>query len=130
MFKLFTPQLMLAGALLPYLGIILGGTFAFLCRQDSIRLRTIALETGLQNTGIAILLMRLTLPKPESDIASVTAIVCAIFTPIPLMIGYVIYEIYNRKMKKNEKEIDEDYLKEDTTVASAVSTVSLDKEKA
>jgi hypothetical protein len=56
-FKLFKPQIMLAGCMLPYFGYILGGLIAFVVRLPWERVKTVAIETGMQNTGIAIILM-------------------------------------------------------------------------
>ncbi len=50
-FRLFTPFLVLAGCLLPWVGFALGGLVAFLLRQPMDRIKTIAIETGIQNSG-------------------------------------------------------------------------------
>ncbi len=54
-FRLFTPTLILAGCLLPWLGFFLGGLVAFILRQPFDRITTIAIETGIQNSGEIIL---------------------------------------------------------------------------
>jgi hypothetical protein len=73
---------------------------------------------GLQNTGVAIFFLRLSLPQPDSDLAIVVPIfVCtlidffsfhlsyfkvAIAIPIPLLIIYAILSIYRRYKKRDE----------------------------
>ena len=109
-FKLITPTMILAGCLLPYTGFILSGLSAFLCRQPFKRILTIAIETGIQNTGIPIILMKFTLPQPEGDMAIVGPVVVAMFTPLPLWIAVTALEIRKRCCKSKqlkEEEFDE-----------------------
>lgn len=99
------PEILLAGALVPYCGFLFGGLVALLTRQSWKRVRTIAIETGIQNTGIAIVLLKVSLPPPDNDIAIVPPIAAAIFTPIPMLIAIVSYEIYKRCFKKKKGEM-------------------------
>ena len=80
-------QVLLSAALMPYLGFILGGLVALILRQPRDRILTIAIETGIQNTGIAIILLLLSLPHPESDLSIVAPIASALFTPLPLWVA-------------------------------------------
>ena len=105
-FKLFTPRLVVAGILLPYVGFFLGGLIAFFCRQSWERIKTIAVETGIQNTGVAYLVLTFTLPQPEADLSMVSPIIVATFTPIPLMIGIGIIEYRKRCSKDRTPEQD------------------------
>ncbi|CAK9302513.1 unnamed protein product [Gordionus sp. m RMFG-2023] len=50
----------------------------------------ILIETGLQNAGLAILLLWNSYPQPEADLAITVPVVCTIFTPIPLLIYFTI----------------------------------------
>ena len=45
---------------------------------------TIAIETGIQNTGITVALLLISLPHPDSDLSIVAPIFVSIFTPLPL----------------------------------------------
>ena len=90
------PEILLAGALVPYIGFIFGGVTAIIARQSWERIRTIAIETGIQNTGIAIVLLKVSLPAPDNDISIVAPIAAAIFTPIPMLVAIIGYEIYKR----------------------------------
>lgn len=99
------PQILLAGAMIPYVGFLFGGVVAWIARQSWKRIRTIAIETGIQNTGVAIILLKVSLPPPDNDISIVAPIAAAVFTPIPMLIAIVSYEIYKRCYKKDHKGV-------------------------
>lgn len=75
---------------------MLGGLVAFICRLSRQHILTVAIETGIQNTGIAIVLLLLSLDHPESDISIVAPITSAIFTPIPLWVAIAVLHIRRR----------------------------------
>ncbi len=100
-FKLFTPTLFLAGCLLPYIGFIAGGAVAALLRQPWYRVKTIAIETGIQNVGITMMIVKLTLPQPDADLSLVAPVVILTCTPIPLIILVCIREIRLRCCNKD-----------------------------
>ncbi|KAF5282348.1 hypothetical protein FQR65_LT14337 [Abscondita terminalis] len=75
-----------AGLSLPSLGCASTYILAVLFKQSSKTALTIAVETGIQNTGIAILLLRLALPQPESDLVTMVPIYVATMTPVPLLV--------------------------------------------
>ena len=54
--------------------------------------------TLISNTllGIAIVLMKFSLPQPEADMSLVSPIVVSVFTPIPLLTAIIIQEIRGR----------------------------------
>nr|KAG5690479.1 hypothetical protein BaRGS_016479 [Batillaria attramentaria] len=66
-FRLLRGELLAAAALLPYTGFLLGGMVALVLRMSKKHVITIAIETGIQNTGIAVILLLLSLDHPESD---------------------------------------------------------------
>lgn len=107
-FKLFTPIVIVAGCLLPYLGFALGGLVAFLVRLSSSYVRTVAIETGIQNTGVPIFLLKFSLPQPDSDISIVGPIASSMFTPFPLFVLALIREIYRRCRKKEDTGEEEE----------------------
>ncbi|ODM97448.1 Ileal sodium/bile acid cotransporter [Orchesella cincta] len=87
LFKLFTWQILVSGMLLPWLGYILGGGTAFLLRQNWRDVLAIGIETGVQNTGLAIFALRFSLPQPDSDLTTVMPVAVAIMTPaLPLLL--------------------------------------------
>lgn len=104
-FRLFKPKIILAGLLLPYVGYILGGVVALICRQPWTRVKTISIETGLQNTSIAYLLLINSFPPPIGDVAAVAPVASAVMTPLPLFLITIFYLIYQRyKNKRNAKQ--------------------------
>lgn len=78
------------GAMLPWLGFVFGYVFGLLTRRNQAQLIAIALETGFQNIGVAILILMYSLPQPDGDLGTVMVIVVAVFTPLPLYIGFVV----------------------------------------
>ena len=106
-FKLIRPIYLVAGGLLPYIGYITGGLVAFICRQPWTRVKTIAIETGMQNTKVAFLLMVNSFPEPLGDIAAMAPIASSMATPIPAMIVTVPYLLYNRFVRRYEVVSDE-----------------------
>ncbi|XP_050684859.1 sodium/bile acid cotransporter 5-like isoform X2 [Leptidea sinapis] len=90
-FKLFTWQIIVAGMGIPWLGYLLGYIAAVLCKQSHPDALAISIETGIQNTGIAIFLLGYALPQPEADLTTVVPVSVAIMTPIPMM-GIYIYQ--------------------------------------
>ncbi|XP_054726910.1 P3 protein [Anastrepha obliqua] len=91
LFELFSWQIILAGLALPWMGYILAWCAAKALRRNAVDALTIAIETGIQNTGIAIFLLRFSLPQPEADLTTVIPVSVAILTPIPLL-GLYIYK--------------------------------------
>ena len=98
-FQVLSPLVILAGALLPYCGFIFGGVVALLTKQSKKNIVTIAIETGIQNTGIAIVLLRVSLEPPDNDLGIVPPVIAAVFTPVPLVLAIVAMEIRKRCCK-------------------------------
>ena len=101
-FKLFRPEYILAGGLLPYCGYLAGGIVAAILRQPWTRIKTIALETGMQNTSIAYFLMVTSFSPPLGDIAALAPVASKIATPIPLMLITFPYLLYKRCTRTHE----------------------------
>nr|SVE78376.1 EOG090X0A3R [Daphnia lumholtzi] len=90
MLQLLDTMVLLSATCLVLLGYAFGGVAAALMRQSWPDALTIAVETGIQNTGIAIFILRVTLEQPEADINTV----------VPLRID----EIRGRRMAIFDKE--------------------------
>lgn len=95
-FRLIRPMLLLAGCLLPYIGFTLSAVASFILRQPGARVLTIAIEAGIQNTGLPIVLMKFSLPQPDADLSIVGPIVIAMFMPLPLWAAFIVTEIRRR----------------------------------
>nr|XP_018897652.1 PREDICTED: sodium/bile acid cotransporter 5 isoform X1 [Bemisia tabaci] len=102
LFKLFSWQILVAGLGLPWLGYLFGYIFATVCRQSSEDRLAISIETGIQNTGIAIFMLRFALGQPEADLTTVVPVAVAIMTPFPLLGWYLCHKLQKR-YKKQEK---------------------------
>lgn len=115
-FSLLKPAVLITGALGPYLGFAFGALVAFVARQPAKNILTIGIETGIQNTGIAIVLLKVSLPPPDSDISITPPITSAIFTPIPMVVAIIIHAIKNRRKKQSEsgEMLDDTYPDNDT----------------
>lgn len=96
LFELFSWQIFVAGMGLPWLGFLIGWILAKVFRQVNPDALAIAVETGIQNTGISIFLLRFTLPQPEGDLTTVVPVSVAIMTPIPLFALFLILKIKER----------------------------------
>lgn len=79
----------MAGLLLPWLGYFAGWLASVLLRQNYEDRLAIAVEAGIQNTGIAIFVLRYALGQPEADLTTVMPVACAIMTPFPLIAFYI-----------------------------------------
>ncbi|XP_022121017.2 ileal sodium/bile acid cotransporter isoform X3 [Pieris rapae] len=92
-FELFTWQIIVAGMGIPWLGYVAGYLVAIACKQSHPDALAISIETGIQNTGIAIFLLRYALPQPEADLTTVVPVSVAIMTPIPMTMIYIYQKI-------------------------------------
>ncbi|CAF0882813.1 unnamed protein product [Adineta steineri] len=115
----------LTAPLLPWLGFGLGGFLAWVFKQDEKRIITIGIETGIQNVGIAFMILLYSLPAPDNSQATVMPLVVAYLSNQPLYI-LLIYQIIRRKCCKSEKSVDT--LSKTTPELSEVKSEVLDNE--
>ncbi|XP_039760622.1 sodium/bile acid cotransporter-like isoform X2 [Pararge aegeria] len=92
-FELMTWQILVAGMGVPWLGYLAGYSVARLFRQPHRDALAISIESGIQNTGIAIFLLRYALPQPEADITTVVPVSIAIMTPGPMICIFIYQRI-------------------------------------
>jgi len=93
LFRLFTWQIMLGGMLLPLLGYLLGALLAWTLGQPPADTLAIAVETGIQNTGIAIFMLQFCLGQPEADLTTVVPVAVAVMSPVPLLSLYAVQRL-------------------------------------
>lgn len=72
-----------------------GWIFAKIFRQSSPDCIAISVETGIQNTGIAIFLLTFSLDQPMADLTTVVPVSVAIMTPFPLLAVYLVQKCMN-----------------------------------
>lgn len=68
---------------------------AKVCKQSSKDCLTIAIETGIQNTGIAIFMVNFTLEQPLADITNAVPVANSLMTPLPLLLLYICRRMYS-----------------------------------
>jgi solute carrier family 10 (sodium/bile acid cotransporter), member 3/5 len=68
-FRLMSWQNLLAGPLIPWAGYFVGGLVAYICRLPWTQIKTISIETGLQNVGVAFLIVITNFPSPSKEMA-------------------------------------------------------------
>ncbi|RUS89365.1 hypothetical protein EGW08_002885 [Elysia chlorotica] len=88
--QLMSPRVLLASALIPYIGYICGALTAFVLGQDRVSIITIAVETGIQNNGVPLVMMRLSLSGPERDTSIVGPVASALLSTQPLMLAVIV----------------------------------------
>lgn len=109
MFKLMGKnwKILVSGLLLPYGGYIIAAIVSWVCRQPWVRIKTIVFETGIQNTGIPIVLLRFSLPQPEADLSSVMPVAGTMFTTLPWLIIFIILTIRRKCCPSPDDDKDE-----------------------
>ena len=97
--------------LLPWFGYLLGFLGARILRLNRRDSLTISIETGIQNSGIAIMILKYSIEKPEGEIGVILCILISLLTPLPLYLFGIVHCIKRRvcckkccKQKTNENE--------------------------
>lgn len=129
MFKLITPALLFATFLLPNLGFVIGFILARIFKQSWKFSRTIAIETGVQNIGIAFIMVMFSFPPPDNVLAGIAPVTSSMMTSIPLLITAAIYHIYlriyaERKFASDSHSVH--FLKDDSLEQSKISSKELE----
>lgn len=87
----------------------------------------ISIETGIQNTGTAIVLLGFSLPDPDNDISAVVPVAASIMTPIPLTIVWIAMKCYEKyylpKQVKDGESKSSDSPTDRRTLASSTATL-------
>ncbi|CAH1775302.1 unnamed protein product [Owenia fusiformis] len=112
------PEVILAGIMLPWVAYGLAFALAMLLKQGVKRATTIAIETGIQDIAIALIVLQFSFPNPEADLAAVMPIATVMFTPLPLVAAFAIISIrkivITRANKSEMRDIVEDETKSQT----------------
>merc|ERR1719400_1310815 len=96
MIKLIDWKIAVVGFALPWLGFAFDCLFSKLCRRERKDIIAIAIETGIQNTGMSIFMLWFTLSHPAGDLAAVVPVAVATLTPFPLLFALVYYKLRAR----------------------------------
>merc|ERR1719420_1676400 len=107
MIKLIDWKIAVVGFSLPWLGFAFGCLFSKLCQRERKDIIAIAIETGIQNTGMAIFMLWFTLDHPAGDLAAVVPVAVATLTPFPLLSALMYYNLRRRFCSPEDKEMVE-----------------------
>ena len=113
--------------MIPWTGYAIGILAAYILRLEWKQMKTIGIETGIQNVGIAFYIILTNFPSPEAEIAILPLFSVAIFTSIPLYIVFVGYKAY-KYIYKSETNIFTEVLENNNTV-NYVMVVQSDEQK-
>ena len=92
---------------LPWIGFAFGCTIARLTKRPPADEIAIGIETGVQNTGMAIFMLWFTLDQPLGDMTAVVPVAAAIMTPLPLLTGLCIKTLVERFRKQDSASSSE-----------------------
>ncbi|VDN97662.1 unnamed protein product [Rodentolepis nana] len=101
------PLLIAVGGALPTFGYLVGLLAALICRRPWPVVTAISVETGVQNVGIAILILIYAIPQPQGDLGAVMPIIISLTTPLFLLIWFVVRCIVVRR-RKTKQDSEED----------------------
>uniref|UniRef100_A0A914XTA3 Uncharacterized protein n=1 Tax=Panagrolaimus superbus TaxID=310955 RepID=A0A914XTA3_9BILA len=98
----------IAGAILPCSGFIVGCLISLILGQKYENIVAISVETGVQNTGIAIMLLKFSFASPDADISALMPVIVACFTLFPLLIVLGIRFVYKKLKPLNDSTDSQD----------------------
>ncbi|KAI3388517.1 hypothetical protein SNEBB_010172 [Seison nebaliae] len=106
--RAWTWSFLFTGALLPWLGYLLAGTFAYICRANRRNIITIAIEAGMQNVGMVIMFFEFSFQPPETELGLIYPLTATFMTTKPFWIIYLILKLvrFIRKKKLIQKHLD------------------------
>lgn len=104
-FYMLTWRMVVAASLSVWAGFAAGVLVSLAFRFPYEDVVAIAVETGIQNSGIAFILLSYSLKAPVSDMASVVPVAGSIITPIPLFIVFCYQRLRNRCFRSENFEL-------------------------
>lgn len=90
---MLTWRIVIAASLNVWIGFLAGCLVSVAFRFPKEDVISVAVETGIQNTGIAYILLNYSLTPPANELASVVPVAASIITPLPLFIIYCFQKI-------------------------------------
>jgi solute carrier family 10 (sodium/bile acid cotransporter), member 3/5 len=103
-FKMIDLYTALTAPLLPFLGFLFGGALAWMCRLSWSHIKTIGIEAGMQNTGIAFMIIMYSFPQPYATQAIIVPMVVSILTNKPFWLILIVRKQI-RKYRKHQEEM-------------------------
>ncbi len=116
LFMMIDLYTILTAPLLPFIGFFLGGVLAWISRISWKQIKTVGIEAGIQNTGIAFMIIIYSFPQPYATEALIVPLVVAFLTTKPFWVILIIRNQVNKykkqkalkKQKQLEKELNSD----------------------
>jgi len=129
MFKLMNAKILLSTAITVWSGFLIGFIASTILGLPTVDRVAISIETGLQNTGIAIVLLGFSLTEPSKDIASVVPVAASIVTPIPLTAVMIYNKLrvwYKKRQELKHKVVTAETFNDDSSkTTSSNSSMTL-----
>lgn len=98
-------KVVIAASLSVWSGFLAGALVSIAFHFPYSDIVTVAIETGIQNVGIAFVLLSYSLAKPVSDMAVVVPVAASMITPIPLFIVFCVKKLNNCCIKSPQIEL-------------------------
>uniref|UniRef100_A0A915EP09 Uncharacterized protein n=1 Tax=Ditylenchus dipsaci TaxID=166011 RepID=A0A915EP09_9BILA len=98
-------QILAAGCLLPWCGFLLGFLTALVLQQAIEDVIAIAIETAVQSSLVAIMVLKMSFPTQEADMGTLMALIVGSFTPGPVAVCYIV-QIIARRYKKKRVDVE------------------------
>ena len=108
------PLIILIAGILPLIGYIIGFLVALICRRPWPVIIAISIETGVQNSGVAILILMYAIPQPQGDLGAVMPIIIALTTSPFLLIAFIC-QLIVRRVKRSKMKVFDDESAEHST---------------
>lgn len=102
LFQMIDLYTTLTAPLLPFLGFILGGVIAKIFQLDWKLVKTIGIEAGIQNTGIAFMIFMYSFPQPYAAQAMIVPMVVAFLSTKPFWLILIIRNQVRKYQKRKE----------------------------
>ncbi|CAG0919431.1 unnamed protein product [Notodromas monacha] len=131
--RLLTWEVVTSAVSLIWVGFVFGAVVSKMLNFGKEDIIAIAIETGIQNMGVAILFLYFSLPQLDADMTLVVPITSAVAMPVPLTIGAVIVKLKefldkHRSAKDEEAAVSLTYqLRPDTETSESLANVPAGK---
>lgn len=102
LFKMIDLYTALTAPLLPFLGFLFGALLAWISQMNWKHIKTIGIEAGIQNTGIAFMIIMYSFPQPYATQAIIVPMVVALLTTKPFWIILIIRNKIRKYKKRKE----------------------------
>lgn len=107
--------------MIPWTGYAFSFVLASVFRLPWKQVKTVGIETGIQNVGIAFLIILTNFPSPEAEYAFLPLVAVALFTGVPLYIVYIIRQLIRCLVNRFNKKADETNAGEEASIRESVN---------